>query len=84
MRLNKQITYSVTCSSFTKRRRTEIHKMKKLKIGIARFLSFIETFLTDRSFRVKIDGNNGESENLKVGLPQRSKLGPQLFLVYIN
>jgi Reverse transcriptase (RNA-dependent DNA polymerase) len=60
--------------------------LKKLKkIGIqGRFLSFIESYLTDRSFRVKIDGSYSESKNLNAGVPQGSKLGPKLFLIYIN
>ena len=47
-------------------------------------LAVIQSFLSDRSQRVIIDGNLSESVPVPSGVPQGSVLGPLLFTVFIN
>ena len=47
-------------------------------------LSYLKEFLTDRSFKVSIDGYLGDACKITCSVPQGSVLGPLLFLVYIN
>ena len=60
-----------------------LYKLRKLGIDGA-LLSTIESFLTNRSQRVGINGTLSKSVSMKSGVPQGSVLGPILFLVYIN
>ena len=50
--------------------------------GIA--LSWFESFLRDRSHRVKISNSFSDSKILNVGIPQGSQIAPVLLLLYIN
>ncbi|GAA6025712.1 hypothetical protein JCM10207_008979 [Rhodosporidiobolus poonsookiae] len=43
---------------------------------------FVESFMTDRSCRLRIDGEEGEETAWGSGLPQGSPLSPILFLFY--
>ena len=47
-------------------------------------INWIEQWLTDRIQRVVIDGEVSRWKSVLSGVPQRSVLGPILFLVYIN
>ena len=59
--------------------------MKLLQLGITReMLNFIKSFLTNRSFQVRIDSSYSEVKNLENGVPQGSILSPILFSILIN
>jgi hypothetical protein len=59
--------------------------IKKLEIiGIqGPILKFIKNYLCDQKFVVKLNGETGETFNVKAGVPQGLVLGPKLFLIYI-
>jgi len=45
-------------------------------------LSWFETYLKDRGFRVTIDGKHSEPGCMKYGVPRGTILGPILFVIY--
>ena len=47
-------------------------------------LSWIESYLSNRFQQVEISGKLSEKISLQYGVPQRSILGPILFLLYVN
>ena len=52
------------------------------QIGVeGTFLDTIRSYLADRKQVVVVDGVISET---KVGVPQRSRLGPLLFIIYMN
>ena len=46
--------------------------------------SWIESFLTNRSIQVVLDGTTSKRYDINAGVPQGSALSPVLFLIYIN
>ena len=47
-------------------------------------LELVSSFLSNRSFRVVLDGKSSQEYPANDGAPQGSIVGPTLFLLYIN
>lgn len=56
---------------------------KLLALGIGS-TGWFRSYLSGRTQKVKIDDTESESKSVTFGVPQRSTLGPLLFLCYVN
>jgi len=60
-----------------------LHKMMKMDIPL-QLIKIIESFLSDRTFSVKIESQNSSLRIGRAGVPQGSCLSPTLFNIYTN
>ena len=60
-----------------------VHKLKRNGVS-ENLLSLLIDFLRNRKQRVILNGQSSSWANINVGVPQGFKLGPLLFLIYIN
>jgi hypothetical protein len=59
-----------------------IYKLSKLEF-LASFIKFISSFLSQRKFRVSVEGEMSTPREMKARVPQGSVLSPTLYNLYI-
>lgn len=60
-----------------------LHKMLEANVPLA-LTQLVASFLTKRSFRIKLNGSRSTERRLSAGVPQGSLLSPTLFSIYVR
>jgi hypothetical protein len=60
-----------------------LYKSSDLKFSIS-LIKLISSFLSQRKFRVSVEGELSATRDIQEGLPQGSALSPTLYSLYIN
>jgi hypothetical protein len=60
-----------------------LYKLSKLEF-LTRLIKLIGSFLSQRKFRVSVEGEMSTPRVMQAGVPQGSLLSPTLFNMYIN
>jgi hypothetical protein len=60
-----------------------LYKLSQLQFSTS-FTKFIGSFLSQRKFRVSVEGEMSTSRYMQAGVPQGSILSPTLYSLYIN
>jgi hypothetical protein len=60
-----------------------LYKLSKLKFSIG-LVKLMSSFLSQRKFRVSVEGEMPTPRDIQAGVPQGSVLSPTLYSMYIN
>jgi retron-type reverse transcriptase len=60
-----------------------LYKLSKLEFSTS-FIKLIGSFLSQRKFRVSVEGEMSTQREMQAGVPQGSVLSPTLYNLYIN
>jgi hypothetical protein len=60
-----------------------LYKLSKLEFSI-NLIKLISSFLSQRKFRVSVEGEMSTPREMQAGVPQGSVLSPTLYNIYIN
>jgi hypothetical protein len=60
-----------------------LFKLTKMSVPLY-LIEWIQDFLSDRHFSIKVNGTTSEFKTIKMGVPQGAVLSPLLFSIFIN